>query len=200
MTSGTPIMPTTSNNKISDKAFVKQYGQTTTFSYGCASKPFHDSTNNKDIPQSDIYVYRITMTTPDGNIIEYTPSYMRYRCEQMGVKSVPLLWKGIIPPVNSDGLIQSDDFIADENGEFKEWIFKTPGEYIKDIAEQYYDGPDPIGKSHIREGVVIRLIEKPKFCAYKHKNLNFKILEGIIKNEAIEPDMEEAQDLLDKDN
>ena len=181
MTSGIPIMPTASNNKISDKAFVKQYGPITTFSYGCASKPFHDSVRDKDVPQSDIYVYRMTMATPDGNIIEYAPSYMRYRCEQIGVKTVPLLWKGIIPD--------------------NTWVnTHSAGEWIKNLAEQYYDGPDPIGKYHIREGVVIRLIEKPKFCAYKHKNLNFKILEGIIKNEAIEPDMEEAQDLLDNDN
>lgn len=179
--SGAPIMPSVANSKISDKAFSKKYGPTTTFSYGCASRAFHSYEENKDIPQSDIYVYRMTMTTPDGNIIEYTPSYMRYRCEQMGVKSVPLLWKGIIPD--------------------NTWInTHSAGEWVKDLAEQYYDGPDPIGKCHIREGVVIRLIEKPKFCAYKHKNLNFKILEGIIKNEAIEPDMEEAQDLLDKDN
>ena len=33
---GTPIMPQVSNSKVSDKAFSKQYGSTTTFSYGCA--------------------------------------------------------------------------------------------------------------------------------------------------------------------
>ena len=179
MTTEAPIMPTASNNKISDKAFVKQYGPTTTFSYGCASKPFHDSVRDKDIPQSDIYVYRMTMTNEDGDVVEYPPDYMRYRCEQIGVKYVPVLWRGIIPSVNSDGLVQSDDFVANEDGQFKEWIFKAPGEYIKDIAEQYYDGPDPIGETHVREGVVIRIINRPKFCAYKHKNFSFKILSGI---------------------
>ena len=99
------------------------------------------------------------------------------------------------PPVNSDGLIQSDDFVADENGQFKEWIFKTPGEYIKDIAEQYYDGADPIGLTHVREGVVVRIVNRPKFAAFKHKNWNFKFLEGIAKANADAPDMEEIQEI-----
>ena len=199
MTTGEPIMSTVSNNKISDKAFVKQYGPTTTFSYGCASKPFHDSVKNKDIPQSDIYVYRMTMTNEDGDVVEYSPDYMRYRCEQIGVKYVPVLWRGIIPPANFDGLVQSDDFIADENGQFTEWIFKTPGEYIKDIAEQYYDGPDPIGETHVREGVVLRIVNRPKFSAYKHKNFNFKVLEGIAKDLAAAPDIEEAQEIIEEE-
>ena len=66
------------------------------------------------------------------------------------------------------------------------------GEWIKDVAEQYYDGPDPIGKTHVREGVVVRILNRPKFAAYKHKNWFFKALEGIVKVEAEAPDMEEA--------
>ena len=197
--SGAPIMPSVANSKISDKAFSKKYGPTTTFSYGCASKTFYDQANNKEIPQSDCYVYRMTMTNEDGDVVEYTPDYMRYRCEQMGAKCVPFLWKGIIPPVNSDGLVQSDDFVADENGQFKEWIFKTPGEYIKDIAEQYYDGPDPVGLTHVREGVVVRIINRPKFAAYKHKNFSFKVLEGIAKDLAATPDIEEAQEIIEEE-
>ena len=197
--SGAPIMPSVANSKISDKAFSKKYGPTTTFSYGCASKAFYDQANDKEIPQSDCYVYRMTMTNEDGDVVEYTPDYMRYRCEQMGAKCVPFLWKGIIPPVNSDGLVQSDDFVADENGQFKEWIFKTPGEYIKDIAEQYYDGPDPVGLTHVREGVVVRIINRPKFAAYKHKNFSFKVLEGIAKDLAATPDIEEAQEIIEEE-
>ena len=70
-------------------------------------------------------------------------------------------------------------------------------EWIKDIAEQFYDGEDPIGKTHVREGVVIRLVNRPKFSAYKHKNFYFKVLEGIIKANADAPDMEEAEDLIE---
>ena len=184
MDDGTPIMPSVENSKISDKEFSKQYGKTTIFSYGCSPtgeilKHGRDNESRftiaEKVPISDCYVYRMTMTTEEGNVIEYSPSYVRYRCEQIGAKYVPLLWKGIIPK--------------------NTWVdTHSAGEWIKNLAEQYYDGLDPIGKTHIREGVVIRLIERPKFCAYKHKNFNFKILEGIIKNDAIEPDIEEAQE------
>jgi hypothetical protein len=63
------------------------------------------------------------------------------------------------------------------------------------MAELFYDGPDPVGKTHIREGVVVRIINRPKFAAYKHKNFNFKVLEGIAKVDAEAPDMEEAQEV-----
>lgn len=142
---GVPIMPKASNKKLNNKEFIKQYGEETVFSYGC------DPDNKK----SDLYVYRMTTTNEDGDVVEYTPDFMRYRCEQMGVKCVPLLWRGFIPEeVN-------------------------PGEYIKEIAEKYYDGPDPVGKTHVREGVVCRILNRPGFAAYKHKNYDFKCLSGI---------------------
>lgn len=46
-------------------------------------------------------------------------------------------------------------------------------------------------------GVVVRIINRPKFCAYKHKNWFFKALEGIVKVEAEAPDMEEAESVED---
>ena len=184
--SGAPIMAECANKKLNDKEFVKQYGEITTFSYGC--KPGHlgglikdkEVVDNEGIvyPQNDMYVYRMTMTNEDGDTVEYTPDFMRYRCEQMGAKTVPVFWKGDIPeyPATAD-----DDTVS-------------PGEWIKNVAEKFYDGPDPIGKTHIREGVVCRIINRPKFAAYKHKNFAFKLLEGIIKETAEAPDMEEAQE------
>ena len=163
---GTPIMPEVANSKISDKEFTKQYGKTTVFSYGCEGNG------------SSMYVYRMTMTNEDGDVVEYPPDYMRYRCEQMGAKYVPLLWRGEIPDVLS----------------------VEPGEWVKSLAENFYDGPDPVGKTHVREGVVVRIVNRPKFCAYKHKNFSFKCLEGIAKDLAAAPDMEEAQDLIEENN
>jgi hypothetical protein len=110
----------------------------------------------------------------------------------MGVKTVPVFWKGTIPP---------DEWIEecyDCEGKLGNWARHRKGdagEWIKSKAEEFYDGPDPIGKTHIREGVVVRIINKPKFCAYKHKNWYFKALEGIVKVEAEAPDMEEADGL-----
>jgi hypothetical protein len=79
----------------------------------------------------------------------------------MGVKCVPVFTKFII----HDYDLETDT--------------RTSGEIAKDVAERYYDGPDPIGKTHTREGVVVRIINRPKFCAYKHKNWFFKALSGI---------------------
>ena len=192
---GAPIMASADNKKIADKDFMKQYGKETVFSYGCEPFPAENGdiiTNDtgwievSDVnrqyvckPQSDIYVYRMTITNEDGDVVEYTPDFMRYRCEQMGVKTVPVMWKGVIPDA--------------QNGEIVMNNF-TPGDWIKSVAERFYDGPDPIGKTHVREGVVVRILNRPKFCAYKTKNHSFKVLEGICKDEATAPDMEEAQD------
>ena len=114
--------------------------------------------------------------------MEYPPYFMRYRCEQMGVNCVPVLWRGFIPDAQN-GEIQMDNF--------------TPGEWIKGVAERFYDGSDPVGKSHVREGVVCRIVNRPKFTAYKHKNFAFKVLEGIVKEVASAPDMEEAQEVTE---
>ena len=187
---GAPIMASCDNKKLNDKDFVKQYGQTTVFSYGCSPTGKEGiGITERDVAQSDIYVYRMTMTNEDGFTVEYTPDFMRYRCEQMGVKCVPMLWRGIIP----DYQMKVFDMATMQEYE------QTAGEWIKGVAEQYYDGPDPIGKTHIREGVVVRIINRPKFAAYKHKNWFFKALEGIVKVEAETPDMEEAESVVDND-
>ena len=187
---GTPIMASGSNKKLNDKAFVKQYGETTVFSYGCIpTGKIGIGITERPVPQSDIYVYRMTMTNEDGDVVEYTPDFMRYRCEQMGVKTVPVMWKGTIPEV-TEHIIGRD-----ANNNFVTAEFCSAGEWIKYIAEDFYDGPDPIGKTHVREGVVVRILNRPKFCAYKHKNFSFKVLEGICKAEAEAPDMEEAEEV-----
>ena len=159
---GAGIMGAGNNEKLG-KDFVKQYGKETIFSYGCVPVISVDS---EDI-QSDMYVYRMTSTNEDGEVVEYTPDFMRYRCEQMGVKCVPVFWTGFIPenPASAD-----DPTI-------------TAGEWIMNKAERFYEGPDPIGKTHVREGVVARVINRPKFTAYKHKNFEFKCLSGIITDQ-----------------
>ena len=190
---GASIMASCSNKKLNDKEFIKKYGDTTVFSYGCSptgtKRMVGEDADGRfmiDVaaPKSDVYVYRMTMTNEDGNVVEYPPDFMRYRCEQMGVKTVPVFWRGIIP----ENPASADDPTIE------------PGEWIKNVAERFYDGPDPIGKTHVREGVVVRITNKPKFCAYKHKNWYFKALEGIVKVEAEAPDMEEADGLEDMDS
>ena len=162
-------MSSVKNSKISDKAFTKQYGEETVFSYDC------DATNGyeDEHPCCELYVYRMTMVNDDGDVVDYSPAQIRYRCEQMGVKVVPQFEVFVIP--------------QDE---------PHPGEYVVRKVEEYYDGPDPIGKTHVREGVVARILNRNNFAVYKMKNWSFKCLEGIVKDEAAEPDMEEAQEEL----
>ena len=150
---GAPIMGECKTPKEAQEI----YGKTTIFHYGIES------------PNSELYVYRMTMTTPDGNVIEYTPDFMRYRCEMMGVKTVPVFCKGIIPSCTGDP-------VAIKYGQ-------DAGNWVKELAERYYDGPDPIGKTHVREGVVVRILNRPKFTAFKHKNFLFKQITGIIKEQ-----------------
>lgn len=177
---GAPIMSTIDNRKLNDKEFIKKYGKETVFSYGCdcAEQAWReDRGQDPNKPESDIYVYRMTMTNEDGDVVEYSPDFMRYRCEQIGVKTVPVMDRFIL-----------HDFDLENDT-------RTAGEIVKYVAEKYYDGPDPIGKTHIREGVVVRILNRPQFKAYKHKNWWFKALEGIVKVEADVPDMEEAEEL-----
>lgn len=160
---GTPIMGVGNVPKEAQNV----YGSHMTFHYGLETG-------------SDFYVYRITLTNEDGYVVEYTPDYMRYRCEQIGVKTVPVFWSGYIPEYPGT---KDDPTI-------------TAGEWIKNKAELYYDGPDPIGKTHIREGVVVRLINRPKFTAYKHKNFLFKQIAGIVANNITETNSEISEDIL----
>lgn len=205
-TTGQPIMSTASNKKLNDKEFIKQYGEETVFSYGCEPNPkslMVADPNADEIvgvkiplaPQSDVYVYRMTMTNEDGEVVEYTPDFMRYRCEQMAVKTVPVFWRGFIPEVEDRIYVDRN-----ENGECDEGetVYVKPvdaGEWVMNLANKFIDGPDPIGKTHLREGVVVRIVNRPKFAAYKSKSFEFKVLEGIAKVEAEAPDMEEAQEV-----
>ena len=194
---GAPIMGDANNKKLNDKEFIKQYGETTRFSYGCHPNDVcvDPCFSYTPLPQSDIYVYRMTMTNEDGFVVEYTPDFMRYRCEQMGVKTVPVMWKGTIPEFEDVLYVDKDgDDTADED-EIVLVKKADAGEWILNKANQYIDGPDPIGKTHLREGVVVRIINRPKFAAYKQKSFEFRVLEGIVKLDASAPDMEEAQDI-----
>lgn len=124
-----------------------------------------------NVGENDIYVYRMIMTNEDGYIVELPWEQVQIEAEKMGVKCVPT---------------------------FEKFIFTT-WEDLMQRVEKYYDGADPIGKSHIREGVVVRIDNREKFTAYKHKNFSFKVLEGIIKDNSDAPDIEEAEELISED-
>ena len=155
------IMPPCNNKKIKDKDFVKQYGDTTEFTYGCENG------------QSDIYVYRMSMTNEDGFEVDYSTDFAMMRCEQMGVKHVPILFEHIVNDDEGYNGVSHDELISK----------------LMSMA----NGPDIIDPTHLREGVVVRVENRLEFTAYKHKSMDFKILEGIIKEDATAPDMEEQE-------
>ena len=205
-TSGQPIMSSASNSKLQDKEFIKQYGKETVFSYGCTPDGYKRMYGEDDkgyfsipvtCPQSDVYVYRMTMTNEDGDVVEYTPDFMRYRCEQMGIKTVQVFYKGTIPEYEDVMYVDKNENDMPDEGEITYVKPIDAGEWVMKMAEQFYDGPDPVGKTHVREGVVVRIINRPKFAAFKHKNFSFKVLEGIAKVDAEAPDMEEVQEVTE---
>lgn len=151
----TLIMPECNNKKVKDKEFEKVYGETTKFTYNCPPG------------ENEMYVYRMTLTTPDDLVLEVPYETMKIYCEQIGVKVVPLLEK---------------------------FLFTTKEDLLERV-DKYMDIPDPIGKSHVAEGVVVRIENRVKFTAFKQKGWFFKVLEGIVKDEEQEPDMEEAQEI-----
>lgn len=119
--------------------------------------------------ENQCYVYRMTMTNDDGSYRAEIPwEQVKLECEKMGINHVP---------------------------EFDKFIFTT-WEDLMERVEKFYDGVDPIGKTHIREGVVVRIENRPSFTAYKHKNFGFKCLEGIVKDNSDAPDMEEQEELI----
>lgn len=76
-----PIMGRGDNKKTKDKNFIKIYGPTTTFSYGC----------NEEKGESRFFIYRMTYTSPEGMVIEYPWDLVKLRAEQMGFEVVPEL-------------------------------------------------------------------------------------------------------------
>ena len=168
---GAPIMSQVANSKVKDPEFTKLYGDTTTFAYGCDQHgPWEETAT--EAPCCEVYVYRMTMVNEDGDVVEYSPAQIKERCEQMGVHTV-MEFETFVIPMDADA-----------------------GEYVVRKVEQYFDGPDPIDKTHVREGVVARILNRSNFAVYKHKNFSFKVLEGIAKDEATAPDMEEVQEIV----
>jgi hypothetical protein len=146
------IMPIGDNTKVNDKAFVKQFGKRSIFSYGCESG------------QSKMYIYRITSENGER---EWTPDEITAWCDRHGFNRVPVI----------------------EN-----FTFTTVEDLQERINKYFEDLADPIGRTHVKEGVVIRIVNRRTFTAFKSKTYEFKVIEGIIKETETAPDMEEMQE------
>lgn len=157
---GQPIMAKGDNKKTKDKNFIKTFGDTTVFSYGC----------NEEMGNSRYFIYRMTYTTPEGFVFEYPWDLVKLRAEQMGFEVVP---------------------------ELDRFIYTTKEDFLARI-EEWMDIPSTIDSSHIIEGVVVRALNAPNsFRVAKNKSFNFRVIEGIIKDVAEQPDIEEAEELIE---
>ena len=157
---GQPIMAKGDNKKTKDKNFIKTFGDTTVFSYGC----------NEEMGNSRYFIYRMTYTTPEGFVFEYPWDLVKLRAEQMGLETVP---------------------------ELDRFIYTTKEDFLARI-EEWMDIPSTIDNSHIIEGVVVRALNAPNsFKVAKNKSFNFRVIEGIIKDVAEQPDIEEAEELIE---
>ena len=157
---GQPIMAKGDNKKTKDKNFIKTFGDTTVFSYGCDEK----------MGNSRYFIYRMTYTTPEGFVFEYPWDLVKLRAEQMGFEVVP---------------------------ELDRFIYTTKEDFLARI-EEWMDIPSTIDSSHIIEGVVVRALNAPNsFKVAKNKSFNFRVIEGIIKDVAEQPDIEEAEELIE---
>lgn len=122
--------------------------------------------------ENEMYVYRMTATTSDGTVVELPWETVELWCEKLGVKHVPDLEK---------------------------FIYTTP-EDLRERVNKYLDGmpADEVGRTHIAEGVVVRIDNRDSFTAFKDKTFEFKVCEGIIKDNSDVPDMEEAEELFEE--
>lgn len=104
--------------------------------------------------------------TSENGAKEWTPEEITAWCEAHGFNRVPVI----------------EDF-----------VFTTTDDLLDRVNKYFEDLVDPIG-GHVKEGVVVRIVNRRNFAAFKSKTYEFKVLEGIIKETSDAPDMEEAQD------
>ena len=78
----------------------------------------------EDKPREKVFVYRMGMTLPNGQFIEYPRPLMEERCRQMRVEPIPIIENFILANTN----------------------------LIKDKINEYKTMIDPIGKEHTLSG------------------------------------------------
>jgi len=149
---GVPIMP---GHGLDDKQLQRLYKTNVmNYDYGC----------DRDKGTNALYVYRITMSSPDGTVVEYSWAQVVARCKELGLATVPL-YRRFIYDGDTEGLMRGCQVLA--------------------------DGNSALDDGHTREGVCLR-VEAPGYDnIFKYKGFVFCDLEGIAKNSDSYVDPEE---------
>jgi len=142
------------------KAMRKRYGSTMNYTYG--------------VLDTDIYLYRMTMTNEDGVSMDYSPSQLARRANEMAIQVVPFV--GEYTHINGQ-------IINTLTGE---------ADILSDKCARLSQGASALDSRHITEGIVVRVEHPDMEQVFKYKGFDFCTLEGIRKNSDTYVDPEEA--------
>jgi RNA ligase (TIGR02306 family) len=161
-TTGEPIMSQHDTSDLSDE-MKKKYGKTITYKY------------NQPEGTCGLYVYRITRTNEDGDVVELPWTQVKRRCRELGVYHVPEI---------PEDLIANPNLIS---------IYHNPSDSLMLAIDDLLEGDSLLDSSHIREGVCLRLEEPDGSIRFlKSKSFSFGLMEGYLKNTDDYVDLEEA--------
>ncbi len=114
------------------------------YDYGCEPGKF------------DVYIYRITLTNPDGKVFEFSTQQVKDYCNKFGMKCVPELYYG-----RAKDLFE---IVADEN-----WT----SNFVQTLSEHYLEKDCDMCVNKVPdEGICIRR-EIFDIDVYKHKSFRF---------------------------
>lgn len=106
--------------------------------------------------QHTFYVYRVTMTNPDGQVVEYSTQQAKDFCDARGLKFVPILYQGFA----------KDLFNIDVSNHWHD-------EFLNKMKETYLEKDDPLCKNKVPdEGICLRQ-EASTFEVMKLKSFRF---------------------------
>jgi len=151
-----PNRPIMQSHGITDKELKKQYGtDTMVYSYGC----------DADRGENALYVYRMSMRSPDGVEIDYSWAQTVQRCQELGLDPVPT---------------------------YRRFLYDGDTEALMRACGVVADGRSTLDSRHLREGVCLRVEDQDLSAIYKYKSYWFAELEGISKNSDDYVDPEEV--------
>jgi len=151
---GKSVMSTHNTKDLKDKKYTAKYSDQMSYKYGCLEDTY------------DYHIYRITMASEGGDIVDFTQPQLVSWCKDRDIKPS----YDLVEPFIYDGDIDTLDTLVD-------YLTERP----ELLTEDYHD------PSHISEGIVVRIDNhrlSPTFL--KSKSYAFKLLEGIVSETVVE--------------